>query len=472
MVEFGTGGFRGIIADTFTKGNIRLIAQAIADIAREDRSRKPIVIGYDYRFLSEQAALWIAEVFAGNGIQTLLSEEATPSPTIMFVTKSERLDFGVMVTASHNPALFNGVKAFQRDGMDADVALTGRIEARIAKIKKIKRISRHDERFPLFVKRRSFLKPYTDHIRSFMLSDIDGSDLRILFDAFHGTGARTFGRIARELHLSNFRILHRKRDALFGGLVPNPTKENMMRDRKYLATYPHDVTFGMDCDGDRLGVLDEKGDYVDSNEIFAALYYYLVKFRGQKGDCVKNCATSDLLDHLAEKMGFKCHEVAVGFKNISSKLRETDALIGGESSGGLTVRNYLYGKDATFASCLFMEMIIRMKKPISEIIEEVKDYAEFHSVIREAGFSYEEGSDIHAYINTHVPSFEKLPTSVEKYGKNVKYRFEKGGWVLLRLSGTEPVLRVFVEMEEEEEVQRYLDVVMEFIRDMNMCLAG
>ena len=224
-----------------------------------------------------------------------------------------------------------------------------------------------------------------------------------------------------------------------------------------------DFALGLDSDGDRLGMLDELGNYVDSNEILASIYYYLVKYRGMKGDSVKNCATSNLLDALSNKLGFKCHEVDVGFKNISSKIKEVDALIGGESSGGLTVRNYIYGKDSTFAAMLFIEMTAIMDKSVSQIIKEVRDFACFHHCIVEDTLSYNENLNIKEYLYNNTPKFPTAPKEIRKFGKNVKYIFENNEWAILRLSGTEPVLRVFVEMETKEKTEQYLKIMNDFI---------
>ena len=466
MIDFGTGGFRGVIGETFNKENIQIITQGIANIIKKRKSTTPFVVGYDYRFMSMQAATWVAEVLAGNKIKVILAKEATPTPAVMYTTKAMDNDFGAMITASHNPYYFNGIKVFQKEGMDADITLTNEIELEIQSLKSINKLTIYDKLYKKYVKVKPILKGYLEHIKTFISPEIQGKDTKILFDAIYGTGAISLSKIAKDYQLKNFKTIHSKHDAFFGFMLPSPNYENMKKNKALLLKEHFDCALGIDSDGDRLGMLDEFGNYVDSNEILASLYYYLVKYRGQKGDSVKNCATSNLLDKISLKLGFKCHEVDVGFKNISSKMKEVDALIGGESSGGLTVRNYIYGKDSTFAAMLFIEMMSILDKSVSEIIKEVRDFADFHYCIIEDTLSYNENYNIKEYLYNNIPNFPVAPKEIRKFGKNVKYIFENDEWAILRLSGTEPVLRAFAEMETKEKTLQYLQILRDFILDI------
>lgn len=462
-IEFGTGGFRGVIGETFNKENVQIIAQAIADLIIAENSLQPVVIGFDYRFLSDQAAKWICEVLCANRISCLLSKEPTPTPSVMYMTKKLGNDYGIMITASHNPYYFNGVKVFQKDGMDADIELTKRIEKKIKEQKCVKSIEFTNAKKTGYVRTISFLRDYIFSIKSWISNKVVGSDISVLFDNLHGVGAKSLSALAKELKLNNFETISKKQDAFFGGMLPNPTKENMLLDRKYLKKKKYDCILGIDSDGDRLGVLDEQGNYVDSNEILSCLYYYLVQYRGLKGDSVKNCATSNLLNKVTEKLGYKCHEVDVGFKNISGKMREIDALLGGESSGGLTVRNYLYGKDSTFASALFLEMCIVMNKPVSQIVKEVRDFANFYHCDIEDTISYHDETAVLTFLTNEKLDLPDNVIKKEQYGRNIKYIFDNDCWVLLRRSGTEPVLRIFIEMESEEKANKYLQLLNDYI---------
>lgn len=467
MIDFGTGGFRGVIGETFTKDTIQKITQALANIIKKEESNKPIVVGYDYRFLSDRAAVWVAEVLAGNGINVLLSDYATPTPAVMFMTKYMGNDYGAMITASHNPYEFNGIKVFQKEGMDADVVLTNKIEDEIRNLTEIKVIPSYEIEYKKYVKDISILDLYLDNIKNFISPDIKGKKTKILFDALHGTGAISLTKIAKDYDLDNFVTINGTHEALFGGMMPNPTPSAMLKNKERVVSEGFDFAIGIDCDGDRLALLDEAGNYVENNEILAALYYYLVKYKNEKGDCVKNCATSNLVDKVVLKFGYKCHEVDVGFKNISSKIKEVDALVGGESSGGLTIRNYIFGKDSTFAAMLFIEMVSVMNKSVSEIIKEVRDFAGFHHKIVEHTIHYQANLDIKRYLLNVEPNFSDKPLEVRKFGKNVKYIFENDEWVIFRLSGTEPVLRVFVEMETSAKTYEYVEEVYKYISNIN-----
>lgn len=467
-IEFGTGGFRGVIGDDFNKENIQLVAQAISNLVKEVKSNKPIVVGYDYRFLSEFASKWMCEVFAANGIESLLSNEPTPTPAVMYKTRHLDNDYGVMITASHNPYYFNGIKVFQKDGMDADVELTSRIEKIISEVKNVKTLDIDVAIKEGKVKVISFIKEYADSIKKWISPEVYGSNVEILYDNLHGVGVTSLSILKEELGLKNFEIIHSEHDAYFGDALPNPTKANMLNDAKYVTGDKHYAcVFGIDSDGDRLGVLDEHGNYVDSNEILSCLYYYLVKVRGLKGDSVKNVATSNLLDKVTEKLGFKCHEVDVGFKNISSKIKETDALLGGESSGGLTVRGYLYGKDSSFALALFMEMMAIMKKPVSQIVKEVRDFAGFYHTCIESSISYKDEKRVLSYLDNETITFPEPVIRVEKLNRNIKYIFANDSWILLRRSGTEPVLRIFVEMESKEKAEKYLQILNDYVKNID-----
>lgn len=467
MIKFGTGGFRGIIGDDFTKENIQLVAQSISNIVNKGDYKKNIAVGYDYRFLSQEAATWMCEVFAANNIEVLLTNEPVPTPAVMYITKELGNDFGVMITASHNPYLFNGIKVFQKEGMDADITTTKSIEKELYNILSPKSVSSNSEAYLKLIKTDNFIDSYVGYIKKFISPVITNSNIKVLYDGFYGVGERTIKRAIKEYNLCNIHLQNCSHDALFGGFDPNPTKDNMLKNKNKVIDGNYAYAFGMDSDGDRLGIIDELGNYVDSNEILACLYYYLIKYRNQKGDCVKNLATSILLDKTANKLNYKCHEVDVGFKNVSSKMKETDALIGGESSGGLTIRNYLFGKDSTFSSLLFLEMVIVMNKPVSQIVKEVKDYASYNYLFDEGVIKYDKNLNIYECLNNSSPKFKKEPIKIEKINNNIKYHFENNKWVLLRISGTEPALRIFIEMSNKNEVLEYKEILNNYVKEIN-----
>ncbi len=465
MIEFGTGGFRGVIGDDFNKANVQVIAQALSDVAKESVPVKPIAVGYDNRFMSDYAAKWIVEVLNGNGIKAFLTSSSVPTPLVMMITRDKDLDYGVMVTASHNPYVFNGVKVFQKGGIDADVAFTSMLEKRIQNVKDVNSLSEIEAKEKDLIEVIDYIPDYVSCIESFLSKKAYHSPLKVLFNNMYGVAFRSLLPLAKDLDLANFKAINTSHDAFFGFHDPNPAKENIMGEfTKQVVDGHYDFGIATDSDADRLGVIDEKGGYVDANEIMACLYYYLVKYRLKKGDVVKNIATSSLLDGIATSLGYKCHVVDVGFKNISAGIKTYDALLGGESSGGLTVRGYLFGKDSSFSAALFMEMVSVLGKPVSAIVSEVKQAARYHHVFIEDSYAFHASPvSMMEYINKHQPEFHVPCLSSERIGNNYKYDFGDGCFLLIRLSGTEPKFRIFAEMEDEEDSSKAIEVLKDYL---------
>ena len=465
MIKFGTGGFRGVIGEDFTKRNVTLIAQGLSDVYNQNGWDTPIVIGYDRRFMSDYAAEWMAEVFCANNLKVIINDVSVPTPVVMGATKQMGNHLGVMITASHNPYIFNGVKIFLKDGMDADAIFTGKLEKVVNSVTQVKSITLAKAKKQNLLTVKSCLKDYLKNIVDMIDPKIKSNNAKILFDNMFGVGAVGLKPLSKLYNLKQFDIINEEHDAFFNFVPPNPTEGAMAHLKDRVVSEGYDYAIATDSDGDRLGVLDEKGNSVSSNDILAMLYYYLVNYRGQKGDVVKNIATSVILDKLAQKMGYKCHEVDVGFKNISSKLKEQDALLGGESSGGLTVRNYIFGKDSVFSSSLFMEMQIIMDKPVSEIVKEVRDFAEYNMVCKEESVTV---SNLSVFNKIREISGDYLGASrISLLNNNVKYYYKEDSWALIRASGTEPLLRLFVEAKTSEECQKIINAMKNKILEID-----
>lgn len=465
MIKFGTGGFRGVIGEDFTKLNVTLIAQGLSDVYNKNGWNTPVVIGYDRRFMSDYAAKWMAEVFCANNLKVIINDVSVPTPVVMGATKQMGNHLGVMITASHNPYIFNGVKVFLKEGVDADAVFTGELEKVVNSITQVKSISLAKAKEQNLLVEKSCLEDYLKNIIDMIDPAIKNNQAKILFDNMFGVGAVGLKPLSKLYNIKKFDIINEEHDAFFNFVPPNPTEGAMAYLKDRVVSGGYDYAIATDSDGDRLGVLDEKGNSVSSNDILATLYYYLIRYRGQKGDVVKNLATSVILDKLAQKFGYECHEVDVGFKNISSKLKEKDALLGGESSGGLTVRNYIYGKDSVFSSSLFMEMQIIINKPVSKIVEEVRDFAEYNMVCLEDSITV---SNMSVFNKIRCVSGEYLGANkVSLLNNNVKYYFEKDSWALIRASGTEPLLRLFVEANSQEKAQSIINTMKNKILEID-----
>ena len=463
-IKFGTGGFRDIIGEGFSKESVTLVASALSLIMQEENSKKEIVIGYDRRNKSPEAALDMALVFSYYGIKVYLTNKDVPTPCVIFHTMDKKEDYGVMITASHNPANFNGVKVFTKGGYDGDEEFTSRLEKKCLEVKHIYSLTKEEAKEKGLIIVFDALTPYINFILPFSKKHLT-HDLKIAYDNLNGVGINSIEPILRKIGVNNLAILNPEHDITFRGKLPNPIERNLKDLSNFVTTNKYDVGFSADSDADRLSVIDEKGNFVTANEILACIYYYLVKIRGLKGDVVRNCATSLLLDDLANKLGFKCHEVDVGFKNITKKMSQTDALLGGESSGGLTCRNYLKGKDTTFALTLFVNMMDDMNKPVSEIVKEVKEFACYHSFDYETFLSYPANKEgmIKEYLEKNSPDFARPYIKKEIIDRNYRYWFSSSEWCLLRLSNTEPALRLYLEINDpsllKEEENRITDYI-------------
>lgn len=474
MIKFGTGGFRGVIGDDFNKSNVQLIAQALSNIINERGSKKPVIIGYDNRFMSDFAARWFAETLVANDIRVYIYTTSVPTPSVMSATRDLGNDYGIMITASHNPYYFNGVKVFTKNGYDADVEFTNEVEKHIRDVKEVKCIDYYEAKRQWLIQDFNDTNLYLSHIKRFLSYKIKNNNLKLLYNNMNGVGVVGLKPLAKDLNIRQFDIINDDHDAFFSFSLPNPTAEALQGEFvQSVLDGKYDAGFATDSDGDRLGIIDENGNYVSANEILACLYYYLITKRGEKGDIVMNLATSKLIPLVASKLGYACHEVDVGFKNITSKMTETNALIGGESSGGLTMRGYLYGKDAVFASALVMEMMVLENKPISKIVSDVKEFANFHHAFLEDFIPLRSSVEsVVSYIENNLPVFDKEIIKYERYGRNFKFTFDNNEWILIRLSGTEPAFRLFAETEKEEDghklitdLRNYVDKVQEIIEE-------
>ena len=467
MIKFGTGGWRAVIGEDFIKENINLVAAGVLKLAQEEnKTDKPIIVGYDRRFLSENAAKWVAEVLSAGGIEVWFLNRSAPTPLIMHTVMAEKLYFGIEITASHNPASYNGIKLIVEEGRDAPLETTARLEEIIEEIASVEALD-----FDTAVKEGKIVyrkNPFNDFLDDIIaqldMNALKERGLRVLFDTMHGSGAYPLQVI---FHTARCTIdtINLNKDAYFGGAMPAPTEETLVMLRNGVVKGNYDLGIAMDGDGDRLGVIDKSGRYINANEILCMLYYYLVKYKGWKGPVVRNLATTHMLDKIAESFGEKCYEVPVGFKYISSKIDEANAVLGGESSGGLTVRGHIHGKDSVYAASLFAEMVSVIGKTPAEIMDELeKEYGIYTMVEDNLRFapSYKDTIEKIVFEEKKLPDFI---AEVEKvnYEDGCKVYFTDGSFVICRFSGTEPLLRIFAESSTKEKASSYITAFREFL---------
>jgi alpha-D-glucose phosphate-specific phosphoglucomutase len=468
MIKFGTGGWRAFIGEEFTKENVRLVAQAVANITNaESVAERGFVIGYDRRFLSDKAGRWFAEVLAANGIVVSFIDKFVPTPIVMFKAKEMNCAYSACITASHNPADYNGIKVFIEGGRDADEIITQKIESQIATLttQDVQCVDFDQAVEDRLIQIINPMNDFVDSIINFVdIEAIKKANLRVLIDPMFGVAKNALQTV-----LINGRcevdVINDGKNPDFGGLMPSPSAATLYRLMHLVAQQGYDIGIGTDGDADRLGIIDEKGHFIHPNEVLILLYYYLLKYKGWKGSVVRNIATTHLLDKIAEDHGQKCFEVPVGFKHISSQMEADDSLIGGESSGGLTIRGHIKGKDGVFASSLLVEMISVTGKKLSELLDEI--YGKY-------GYAYMAEGDCKfkpaqkevlfnkIYVEKQLPAFEFEIQKVS-YEDGAKVYFKNGGWIIARFSGTEPLLRIFAEMQDKDTAERVLQQFKDFL---------
>ncbi len=473
IIRFGTGGWRAIIGDDFIKENIKKVAAGVCLLAKETHSENmPIVIGFDRRFLSEKAMKWVAEVFSGYGIHSEVMKRSTPTPLVMYMVKEKNYDYGIEITASHNPSDYNGIKLIVKEGRDAPIEVTKHIEDIIDSI------NSDDIQSIPFDKALNeglieYLKnPFNDYIDSILnktdMEAIKNSGLRILFDPMYGSGNYTLNTILTTCRCT-VDLMNSNKDAYFGGFDPAPGF-NQLQDLRYRVVSNHyDIGIALDGDGDRLGIMDAEGEYISANKILVMLYYYLHEYKGWKGPVVRNMATTHMLDRVAESFGETCYEVPIGFKWISSKMDEVDAVLGGESSGGLTVRGHINGKDSVYAGTLFIEMLAKVGKSLSAFWSELEEkFGHYEMVEYNAKLTEESKSVVSSLIleEKKLPDFKSIigkePINVS-YADGCKVYFDNS-FVICRFSGTEPVLRIFAESDNSGNASKLIDCFLQMIK--------
>lgn len=468
MIKFGTGGWRAIIGDDFTKANVQLLTRALARIMKDSGSaEKGFCIGYDRRFLSVQAAQWAAQVMAAEGISCKVLDKEAPTPLIMYTIKKLDMDYGMAVTASHNPAVYNGVKVFTADGRDADERVTAEIEMYIADLSG-EPVATMDYEKGIACGLIEEIDSFNDYIDS-ILAAVDTEAvkrrrLKIALDPMYGVSQTSLSTIFHTIRC-DLGVIHERHDALFGGRLPAPNEETMKSLINYVLEHHCDLGVATDGDADRIGVIDDRGEFLHPNRILTLLYYYLLKYKGWHGPAVRNNSTTHLLDKVAESFGEQCYEVPVGFKHISAKMRETNAVIGGESSGGLTVRGHIQGKDGIYAAALLAEMIAVTGKRLSELFQEIVDtYGMLYITELDFRMKPERKQELNKllFADKLLPRF---PLAIEKisYLDGCKIYFENGGWIVARFSGTEPLLRICCEMADKEAAAQTAAVLKDFL---------
>lgn len=445
-ITFGTDGWRDLIAEGFTFANVRVVAEAIADyVSGAYPSDRPVLVGYDTRFLAREFAETVVAVLASRGLKTLLSERDVPTPVIAFAARERRSAGAVMLTASHNPPQYCGLKYIPDYAGPATKEITDQI---------VQNVARHLKDVDTLPQGRAVgetfdpMPSYMAWIRGLVPSaPIRQAHLKVVYDALYSTGRGYLDALLTE-YGCDVRLLHGHRDPLFGGGMPEPAVQQLGELIATVKSDRADLGLATDGDSDRFGVVDAEGTFYTPNQVIALLLRHLVKNRKQTGVVVRTVATTHLIDRLASHYGVEVRETPVGFKWVGERMRQEAVLIGGEESGGLSVLGHIPEKDGILANLLVVDMVACEGKPLKQIWADLVAEVGFDPANRRLDLHLSEAaktSVLRMFLEA-TPSAIAGQAVVDASRKDgIKLTLADGSWVLARPSGTEPIIRVYLE---------------------------
>jgi phosphomannomutase len=457
QIKFGTDGWRGIIADDFTFPNVWRVTRAIASYIETVYSRnRPILVAFDTRFLADRFAYSAAEVLTDLGWRVRISERDCPTPVIAYHARLLESAGALMFTASHNAAQYCGIKYIPDYGGPATTEITDSIVAHLAQ---------SSDDHPQGDSAQNILKfdPKPEYLR-FIYSQLDlekirSAKLKVKYDALYSTSRGYLDEILSYCGC-DYEVLHSRRDVLFGGGTPEPKLEQLLELQTRVREAQADLGMATDGDSDRFAILDDRGNLVSPNLILLLLARHLFKNKGKTGTIVRTVATTHLLDKLAQKYGLKVHETPVGFKYISEKMRTDQVLIGGEESGGLSVVGHIPEKDGILANMLIAEVVAFEGKPLSQLVEEITSEVDGITRNYRLDLPLENQGKIDRIIsNPNLETIGELKVTKINNQDGIKFYLEDGSWVLMRPSGTEPLVRIYLETSTEEREKRLINSV-------------
>jgi len=469
-IKFGTSGWRGVIADDFTFTNVRMVTQSIAEhLLSEGLQGRGVVVGYDTRFLSEAFAHQVAKILAGNDIPAFLCLHETPTPTISYEIIRRKAGGAINITASHNPAEYNGLKFSSADGGPALPEVTRKIEARIQQLlgsSDFQEISMGEAESKGLLEKIDPREAYLERLRQIVdLDAIASSQMKVVVDVLYGTG-RGYVDQALQKAGCQVKILHDWRDPYFGHAAPDPSEENLKELAFHVMEGGCHLGVATDGDGDRFGIVDADGTFILPNYVLALLFKHLVQSRGWKGAVARSVATTHLIDAVAKRYGVSVIETPVGFKYIGELICQDRLILGGEESAGMSIKGHIPEKDGILACLLMAEMVARANKPrVRHLLRDL--FAEVGGPIytRRVNCQLEPASMDRLKEKLRYPPFTLGEQKVVEVNEldGVKLMFGDESWVLFRASGTEPVARLYVEARDDVQMNRLLAAGMDFI---------
>jgi phosphomannomutase len=457
-IKFGTDGWRAIIADTFTFENVRIAAQATAEYLKTVKdTERTVFIGYDGRFLSSRFARAAAEVIAGNGLRVFLMDRAYPTPYVSFEVRRRRCAGGIVITASHNPPAFNGFKVKAWFGGSATPDITAEIEKALGRSPVVSSSEGIEMVAPEL--------HYFEHLRS--LVDWEGirtSRLKVVVDSMHGSGGKILETLLRDTSCK-IETMRGDLDPLFGGVNPEPMMPQLEPLAARVVATKSDVGLATDGDADRLGVVDERGRFLNTLQVLPLLLLHVHRNKGWTGSVARTFSQSQIVPRIAERLGLVCHERPIGFKNIGEIMLTEEVLIGGEESGGVGLSRHLPERDGIFVNLLFLDLLANSGKTCTQLLHEMwQEFGEFHFDRRDLHVPIPAGQAVVESFRTSPPvSFAGRPVIRVETLDGSKVFLEKDSWILFRQSGTEPLLRVYCEAPSAAAVQEILSTGLKLV---------
>lgn len=467
-IVFGTDGWRGLIARDFTFDNVNLVAKALAFYVKDNYRNKPVIIGYDTRFLADKFANEIAKVITDFGFNVLMSDTFIPTPVIAFAAKNYDSAGAIMLTASHNPPEYCGIKYIPDYAGPATNDITSEIVANISLLQDGSlefKEAKEKGKIELFNPKEEYFECIKEVLDMDKFKDLN---LKVSYDPLYATGMSYFDEFLKENTKCELSVINNYRDVLFGGGMPEPAEKYLGNLKDLILKTKSNCGFSNDGDADRFGVVDENANYYTPNQVISLLLRHLVKNRNFKGSVVRTVATTHLLDKLANHFGVNIIETPVGFKYVGERMRETDIIIGGEESGGLSILGHIPEKDGILANLLILEMLAYENKTLSEI---------WNDLVSEVGYKpYNKRLDLHLSEEVKKSVMNKFKNSTpEKIGDlnvtgvkmidGIKLLLEdNNSWVLVRASGTEPLIRVYLESDSSEKLNKLENFMKELVQ--------
>jgi phosphomannomutase len=457
-IKFGTDGWRGVIAEDFTFTNVRRVAGAIASYVREESEpKRGLVVGYDMRFLSAGFAQAVAETIAAAAIPVWLASAGTPTPAVSYAVVTRKAAGAVMITASHNPYRWNGIKFKAPYGGSAEPAIIKRIEIHLHRLDRARSQPRKPR--PAIVELVDLTTPYLERLKQLVsLDQIRASGQRFVIDPMYGAGSGCIARLFNELRIP-YREIHSEHNPLFPGLNPEPIEPHVEGLRRAVMEGKFDGGFATDGDADRVGAMDRTGEFIDSHKIFCILLKHQVEDLGLRGEVVKTFSTTQMVDKMARKYQLPVHLTPIGFKYVCELMRSNDILIGGEESGGIGIKGHLPERDGILNSLLLAEVMAQKKKTLGELVEDLSQEFGPHYYSR-VDLKVELAKAQQLVKQVAAGKFKKIAglkvTSVQDLD-GAKMIFGESAWLLVRASGTENLLRLYSEAPSHEQVKALLE---------------